>query len=303
MSRIDRDRIVPGDNLTAADLNARYNDYVQPAAIDDQNVGDGAIDVQHLPSSILVVNNVHSGINAQNSYHASPGAVSLSLVAPATPVEVGRVDLSASPWAFLSTDFLRIYASLQCKAFIENDPASATPPPDGSFTVQDRTTTTANAMRLGAHVWIVQLEWDITSAALTNFVPVPGGGNFQGVFTSGRYGEPVSNIAGCGLTPAYWSGAENWVPGGRASGSTNTIFRGSGWKNVAVTWSGNVPGPTGQLYGLRLVVHGVYHPFNNGASNGLVLDTVFGAWGAARSNPPELNFDTGSISAIQMRGA
>ena len=303
MSRIARDRIVPGDTLTSADLNDRYNDYVQPAAIDESNIGDGAIDLPQIPSTMLVVNSVHSSINAQNIFHNAFANVQMTSVAPATPVEVGRVDLSSDPW-ILTRDpstFLRIYASLQCKGFIEDDPNSTSPTHDGMFTVQDNVGTTANSLSLGAHVWIVQLEWDITSTALTDWEPLPGGGNFQNQFVLGRYGEPVSNIAGCGLTQAYWSGAENWVPGGRADGGTNTIFRATGWKNVAVTWSGVHTGSSVSVYGLRLVVHGVYHPHNNASTNALVLDTNFASWGLARANPPEFNYDSGSISAIHMR--
>jgi hypothetical protein len=292
MSRIARDRIVPGDTLTSTDLNTRYNDYVQPAAIDESNIGDGAIDLPQIPSTMLVVNHVHSSINAQNIYHSSPANVQMTLVAPATPVEVGRVDLTADPWVLQSSaprSFVRVYASLQCKGFIEDDP--------------NNTTTTANNLSLGAHVWIVQLEWDITSAALGAWEPMPGGGSFQtgAGLGPGRRGEPVSNIAGCGLTPAYWSGAENWVPGGRASGGANTVFRGTGWKNVAVTWSGFPPGVGTSVYGLRLVVHGVYHPHSNAGINSLALDTNFASWGLARANPPEFNYDSGSISAIHMR--
>ena len=307
MSRIARDRIVPGDTLTSADLNDRYNDYVQPAAIDESNIGDGAIDLPQIPSTMLVVNSVHSSINAQNIFHNAFANVQMTSVAPATPVEVGRVDLSSDPW-ILTRDpstFLRIYASLQCKGFIEDDPNSTSPTHDGMFTVQDNVGTTANSLSLGAHVWIVQLEWDITSSALTDWEPLPGGGSFQtgNGLAPGRRGEPVSNIAGCGLTPAYWSGAENWVPGGRASGGTNTIFYATGWKNVAVTWSGVYPssGATVSLYGLRLVVHGVYHPHSYSNINSLALDTDFATWGLARANPPEFNYDSGSISAIQMR--
>jgi len=301
LSRIERERITPGTSLTAADLNARYNDYVQVGVINEENTRDGAVDVPHLPADATVLNTAHEAINANDIYHTAFSTVGMTLAGAPTPTEVGRLNLSASPWSVGPNSILRIYGSLQCKGFIENDPNNVTPIHDGMFTIQNYPAATAVNLSLGAHVWIVQLQWDITSAGLTNWVPVPGGSDFQSQFKPNLYGTDVATLQGCAMTQAYWSGAEDWRPGARAAGTTNTTFRGTGWKNVPVTFSHFNPASTYTLYGLRLVVHGVYHPAHTGSTNGLVLDYNFGAWGNARTNPPAFNYSNGSLSAIQMR--
>lgn len=299
MSRIDRERLEPGDTLTATDLNNRYNDYSQTGTIDADNTRDGAVDVPHIPSDATLINALHSSINGRDIYHGGFGIVAMTLTGAPTPVEAGRVSFGASGWTFSAVDILRVYGSLQCNAFIENDPNTAAPN-DAMFTVPPTVGTTAVNISMGTHVWIVQLEWNITDPALaTGWVPVPGGNDFQSQFVTGRYGSAVSTLQGCAMTQAYWSGAENWRPGGKADGGTNTIFKRSGWKNVPVTWSG-FPG-TATVYGLRLVVHGVYHPINSASVNGLVLDYNFATWGASQPNPPEFYFSSGSLTAIQLR--
>ena len=69
MSRIDRERLEPGDTLTATDLNNRYNDYSQTGTIDADNTRDGAVDVPHIPSDATLINALHSSINGRDIYH------------------------------------------------------------------------------------------------------------------------------------------------------------------------------------------------------------------------------------------
>jgi hypothetical protein len=164
---------------------------------------------------------------------------------------------------------LRVYANAQVRGVI----TALTSPHgtlDGSVTVDTKSTGTTPVC-IGAHVWLVQLQWDITSASRTNFVNVPNQGNFQSTWsTSGRYGEPLSNLAGTAAFPAFWSGGINWL-NGRTNGLVDTEERGTGWRNIALTWH-YTPSSVTTVYGFRLVMHGIYHPRNDGTNNGLVLD-------------------------------
>ncbi len=48
MSRINRARIVDGDNTTAASLNDRFDDFSQAGALDTFNLRDSAVDLPQL---------------------------------------------------------------------------------------------------------------------------------------------------------------------------------------------------------------------------------------------------------------
>ena len=58
---------------------------------------------------------------------------------------------------------------------------------------------------------------------------------------------------------------------GKTNGLLDTEERGTGWRNIALTFH-FAPSSTTTVYGLRLVMHGIYHPRNDGTNNGLVLD-------------------------------
>jgi len=301
MSRITRERLRAGDSLTAASINDRYSDYTQTAAIDENNVRDGFVDVVHTPSSNMLINTVHSVINANSIYHTSPTIISptTSFAAP-TPVAIGQTALG-SGWTITGDDVLRVYGSLQCKGHIAADPNTIGS--DAALDVKDFGSSNTTNLSMATHLWVVQLQWDITSAALGAWATIPGGNNFQALFNPAaaagraRYGAPVNELEGCAFVPAYWSGAEFWYPGGEANPTTNTLFFTTGWRNVPLTWS-YMPGSNVTVYGLRMVVHGVYHPWNKaGNINGLGLDYTFGA-GAATAR---LHHDSASISAIHMR--
>ena len=270
MSRITRSRINPGNPLEAADLNNRYADFTQ-TDLDDTNVADHAVDAAQVSSSALLINAHQANYGSAVITHGSALTLGRATSGPATPVALGAATGIAlgSGWTINTDEVLRIYANSQVRGVIT---ASTSPHGtlDGSVTVNTKSTGTTPVC-IGAHVWLVQLQWDITSASRTNFVNVPNQGNFQSTWsTSGRYGEPLSNLAGTAAFPAFWSGGINWRAG-RTDGLADTEERGTGWRNIALTFH-FAPGSTTTVYGLRLVMHGIYHPRNDGTNNGLVLD-------------------------------
>jgi hypothetical protein len=130
---------------------------------------------------------------------------------------------------------------------------------------------------------------DTTSSALANWVPVPGQGDYQ---TGSPAFENVSNMAAQTIVPAY---LEYSAEGNAVEGATNARTQ------LAMQWGG-VSGcywlnPTGSttIYGLRVVVTGIYHAAAALSQNRLELFTAVG--GASQ----KLELTTGQLSAIHQR--
>lgn len=300
MSRITRERIEPGDAATSSDLNTRYSDYTQ-TDLNVDNATNPAFDEDQMPAQAVLINATQGSIGkAGDLAHAAPGGpVALSPTGPATLTAVnGTVAVGGgSGWVLASGTLLRVYFNLQCKSTI---PASPVPDPHdsakmGAMAIGEFGSTAFHYVGIGAHCWLVQLQWNITSSALNagDFVAVPGQGGFQSTWsTTGKHGEPVSNIAGTAAIPMMWAGTISWTDAQQAGPSTLKI-RANGWRNLSGSWVYNGSGQT--VYGFRLVVHGVYHPYNDGTDNGLVLETAFTTAGNS------FQYSLGNILALHMR--
>ena len=312
MSRITRGRVEPGDELLSADLNNRYSDYSQ-TDLNANNAASPAFDHEQMPAGSVLIAAVQGSVGRADISHPAsgadvPGSVPITTSAPATPVAVGNslgqttVATAASGWVLASGTLLRVYFNLQCKSELD----SGTPPDPhdwpnkmGAFWFDQVVSGTTN-VNIGAHCWLVQLQWNLTSSALLagDFVPVPGQGNFQSTWsTTGKRGEPVTNLAGTAAVPLLWAGSVGWTSG-KVQAAAREV-RANGWRNLSGSWAYAGSGQT--VYGFRLVVHGVYHPYNNGTygaaagDNGLVLETGFPSGCAA------LRYSLGNILAMHMR--
>ena len=311
MSRITRDRVEPGDELLSTDLNNRYSDYSQ-TDLNIDNAAAPSFDHKQMPAAPVLIAAVQGSVGVNDITHPTSGgnqprSVAVTTSAPATPSAVGNslghtpVATAGAGWTLATGTVLRVYFNLQCKSEL----SSVTPPdahnyarlgifffpgyPSGNWGVN-----------IGAHCWLVQLQWNLTSASLLagDFVAVPGQGDFQSTWsTTGKRGEPVSELAGTAAVPMLWAGSIGWI-GGTVAGTTRQV-RGNGWRNLSGSWVYAGAGQT--VYGFRLVVHGVYHPYNNGThgvvggDNGLVLETTFPAGSAT------FRYSLGNILAMHMR--
>lgn len=300
MSRITRDRIEPGDVLESSDLNDRYSDYTQ-TDLDQSNVTDAAFDAEHMPAESVLIDIEQGRIGVIGDIaHASAGTFPNATSGPATrhvtqtpTVAVG----GSSGWTLSTGTVLRVYFNLQCKSELNG----ANPHQQsilGSVAIGHPTNATYDWFNIGAHCWLVQLQWNVTSSALNSadFEDVPGAGDFQSVWTASKYGERADNMEGVAAIPAMWAGTLGWYPGsGGEAIPTTRETRGNGWRNVSGGWVYNGTGQT--VYGFRVVVHGVYHPYNDGTNNGLVLETGFTA------NQIKFRYSLGNILAMHMRAS
>ena len=244
MSRINRAPVSPGDTVDATPLNAAYTDFAQTAALDQFNTRDSAFDLAHLRTSstgaLMLLDVREQAVGTGDILHAAPVSVSSAVAGPATPSVVtgaaGSVlSYGGSGLAMQAGMVLRVYSSLGVRPRYTGTPwANSSPDALGQYDVpDDRSGSTV--LSLGAHFWIVQLQWDVTSSALINWVPVSGAGNFQSVVVSGLYGQSLQTMRGCACVPAWnlmWSQWRN----GSALHAGSMLDRTIGWYGAPINY-------------------------------------------------------------------
>lgn len=280
MSRINRARIVDGDDVTAASLNDRFDDFSQSNELDQFNLRDAAVDLpQFQKSPKFQAPFVQVDVLGKSDLlHASPVSVSATGTSPYTSphvVEDGTgtatiADYGASGLTIDSNEVFRVYWSLSVFA-----PSSSEPYKQG---LQFNTIAGTGAggdtdVSTSAGCFVAWLQWDITDNTLTNWQEVDGQGNFKTALGS-HYGNTVTVCQATTVIP-LWSVWMANVNNGDSSNGTTEEVRKMGWRGVSGAWH-YVSGGSVTIYGLRVVLLGVMHPrrASAGAANGLVLDTV-----------------------------
>ncbi len=300
MSRITRARIEAGESLTSADLNNRYSDYTQ-TNLNLDNAADGSIDYQQLPSSSVLKAVQQQALGTGDVQHTSVQTVLRTTSGPGTATIVapalGFALNGSSGFTLATNDVIRVYITYQCRGMLNShNPNVLTTM--GTITFQERptsggATTTCN---LGAMAWLFQLQWDITSSGLTGWAQLPNQNNLQSQWSStSKYGAAVSDLAGTAFVPAWWSGGMYWDNGRHNNSDFHS--RNTGWRAVTLTWVYKNTGSPVTVYGLRTVARGLYHPYNDGSNNGIVLDE------GTYSNQPTLEVGVGNAVVMHMRGA
>lgn len=301
MSRITRGPVSAGQTVTATDLNGAYNDFNQPGALNADNTRDQAFDLPHFQNVVIVKNSEVDILGNSGMLHTAPITVCPSSTAwPPTiqPVQdsVGnQTVLSFAPngWSFAPGDCLRVWWNLSVYPQFTGEPGT-TVGALGRYTVPD---TAAGTVILsdGFHCWLAYLEWDITSNALANFVPVPGQvAPTQNVGGTGQDGLAVQSMnASTTISPwanySFIAAVEGEMPPGN-----NGSVEEHGWFAAYGMYVTPFIAPI-TVFGIRVVLTGIMHPYNDNTDNYLVYDYVVG--GADQ----KLEYKGGRISAVQMR--
>lgn len=278
MSRINRARIVDGDQATAASLNDRFDDFSQANDLDRFNLRDAAVDLPQLAKSndfqapFVQVDD----IGKSDLLHASPVSVTGGTSAPYTSPHVIEDGAGNATFATYSggltvdpEEVLRIYWSLSVDADLTGGPANAG---FESIAVTDSTGTPGSAST-SAGCFVAWLQWDITSSALGAWTEVPGQGDFKTAFGS-NYGNALTNCKATTVIP-LWSWYFPVLSDGRPT-SVSTV-NSMGWRGISGAWH-YVPTSSTTIYGLRIVLVGVMHPnrISTAGANNLVMDTGVG---------------------------
>ncbi len=278
MSRINRARIVDGDQATAASLNDRFDDFSQANALNRFNLRDAAVDLPQLAKSpdfqapFIQVDD----IGKSDLLHASPVSVSGFSSAPYTSPHIVEDGAGNATFATYSggltvdpEEVLRIYWSLSVDADLSGGPEN-----DGfqAIVVND-TTNAASAISTSAGCFVAWLQWDITSSALSAWTEVPGQGDFKTAFGS-NYGNALSFCKATTVIP-LWASYPPVLSDGKPTSARTT--NSMGWRGVSGAWH-YVPTSSTTIYGLRIVLLGVMHPnrVSTAGANNLVMDTAAG---------------------------
>jgi len=275
MSRIDRARIVDGDQANAASLNDRFDDFSQANALNRFNLRDAAVDLPQLVKSpdfqapFVQVDD----IGKSDLLHASPVSITGGASAPYTTPHVIEDGAGNATFATYSggltvdpEEVLRIYWSLSVDADLTGTPATV-----GFQSVQiTHSGGSGAAVSTSAGCFVAWLQWDITSSALSAWTEVPGQGDFKTAFGS-NYGNALTNCKATTVIP-LWASYPPTLSNGEPTTARTT--NSMGWRGISGAWH-YVPTSSTTIYGLRIVLVGVMHPnrISTAGANNLVMDT------------------------------
>lgn len=294
MSRIVRAPYQPGDLADAARANTEFSAFSQPGAIDGNNLRDAAIDLPQLDTNVIILNvqSVEVGTGAAGWRHTAPRTILASALVP--QVKYPLVDGAGNPtplgpinWTINPGDVLRVYWDLSVRALYVGTPWVGNM---GQFTITQIAGPNVT-INDGAHCWLISLQWDVTDATLTNWTDVSGQTGYTsavGNTVGGRLSDSPASVP----VPA-WKYTTDDLQEGSWRATSSEIDKPTGWTSASGAWYYTPNNPV-TIYGLRLVIHGLYHPAQTVTDNYLVFDA-----GVAPGSA--LNYDGGTLTAIHQR--
>lgn len=294
MSRITDGPIESGDTLDAASLNTRFASYTQ-TDLNQFNTRDAAHDLpQFASTNWLLTHAQEQGIGLNDWKHSSSVTVNGMTTMPADPHAIEDGAGNASIMSFGSGltvspgEVLRVYWNLSAKATQGSNWNAAGSL--GYYEMQSGSPGSPTKTDTWGGVWVFYLEWDITSAARANFVAVTGQGDFKTTIGSYR-GEPLTSMQSSSVMPAglrYANTPDNGLL------PRVSVASGQLWRGISGAWYFPKTAGTQTIYGLRVVVKGVMHPYKASGINYLVHDTTY-------SNGASLAYNGGNLAVLKHR--
>ena len=274
MSRINRPPILDGDEITAAGLNVRFGDFTQ-TDLNRFNHRDAAYDLPQFEQTAgrgfvaPIARQVQIG--KLDFYHSAPVTINGQAATPSTPVVVGDGvsdtvlgPLGVGELAINAGDVLRVYWHLNVRPQFTGQPWTDAAGRDYYEITHSGGST--QKVATGATCWVMYLQWDITSAALTNWTEVPFQGDFSTNFTGALYGSPLASTTATTVIPCWVTSHD--ANGGREMTGSETS-EGLGWMGASgcYYYDSTMGGTVASIYGLRLVIKGPMHPFHVTTTN------------------------------------
>ena len=286
MSRINRGRVTDDDTINASDLNATYADYQQAGTLDASNTRDQAFDLPHFSSSMRLILNAQSDRLIGNGEKQHPSATGVQVAALSSPnlfthvVNDGAgsntfLDWSADPWQIGEGEYLRVWWNLSVRHERSGRENANQAGVLGRYVVPaigGGTETVTDSY----HCWLAFLEWDVTSASLTHWVPVPGqmppGTDIDGVGGNGFF---CHSLNGATVISAWTYSSFGFGDGGEMPlGNDGKVFDHEWFAPYGMYVHKQTSG-TVTVYGVRLVLIGLLHPAHvvgGNAENILLID-------------------------------
>tara|TARA_R110000824_G_scaffold244462_3_gene433246 strand:- start:1330 stop:2259 length:930 start_codon:yes stop_codon:yes gene_type:complete len=309
MSRITRGRAGVGDLASAADLNGTYSDFTQTGALNTYNTRDQAFDLPHFTNTPILLNHATAALGNSGMTHLAPVSEALSTTNASSPVKTPLatstgtatfLNLSSAPWTTASGDVIRLWWNLSVASSWADATKRPWDDPDalGMYTLPG--VAGSLGMSDGLHLWVIYLQWDITSAGLLNWVEVPGQSSFTS--TVGSYkGAYVYDLAASSVVSPWTLFSAGDADAG--SVPTSETQRSQGYFANYGMWAYPATGAV-TVYGFRLVITGILHPVHlslGNEDNAIVYDTIVST--GAHAYDPKLYYKSGRINALQMRGS
>lgn len=303
MSRITRGRAGVGDLASAADLNGTYSDFTQTGALNTYNTRDQAFDLPHFTNTPIVLNKATALLGNSGMLHAAPYTTVASTTNASSPIKSAVADstgtttflnLSSAPWTMASGDVLRLWWNLSVFSAYSTSP---TPPWDDAsalglyniLTISPGATNITDSL----HLWVVWVQWDITSASLLNWVEVPGQSGFTSTLGSHK-GNYLSDMAASSVISPWTVFSPGSADGGKVVAPHQD--REQGWFGNYGMWAYPATGSK-TIYGIRLAITGILHPAHlaTGSEENVIVydENVTGS----------LYYKGGRLSALHMRGS
>lgn len=311
MSLPTRAPIREGQEITSSGLDAQYDGFATGSQdIGPANVREFAIDLPNIPDAegeagdgVVFRRAASTTIGTGSIDHSS--AVSVASYGGATypavhPIEDGAgnptpLSFGLTGWSVTSGDILRVYWDISARPRFTANGGDQSPGVLAPYGVElgvwaSASTTTAGD---GLFAWLFYLEWDITSNALSNWVPVPGQTDFEDTIVPGVYGGPVAETAATSPI-APWIDYDPDMQRGQLD--TLSISLPIRWRGVSGTYF-YVPVTNQTVYGIRVVVAGVAHAYTDGTVN-------YWRWAPSvhDSGATYLQYTCGGLTAILHKG-
>lgn len=266
-------RIVPGSAATVASVQSRLDDFeAVSASLDDKNLRDGAIDSAHLSTGLIMKSLTEGAIGEADPTHTAYGVGGTGLpsvpswtTAPFNGTVVSTaggtatvLSMGSAGKTISATQCLRVYWNLNVKPKYAASPWNDVVGGTGALGRYNVTSSAGfNIVTYSHHCWIAWLEWDTTSNALSNWVTVPGQDRPTTNLGGGYTGIKCSRTMATTLIPA-WSVWRSSVDQGVDPGSEQDTSR--KWLGIEGShW--DIPVGTTTVYGLRVVLGGLVHPY------------------------------------------
>lgn len=294
MSRLTQPPVVDGNTINAASINDRLSQFVQAGTLNEYNARDSAIDLPQFGSRFMAPNLAQTVIGRNEWRHTAYTTVTGQVtgaaphpVSDATPLPT--VLALGAGWTLGTSDILRVYWDLSVRPRWEG----VAPWLSGAviLTLPNNSGGTADISNAFS-CWAGWLQWDITSAALTNFVNVPNQAAFNTpVGATGRGGAELDECRATSIVPAINETADDPI-NGKVPGKVDVPI---GWTNLEGAWH-YVPTGSITIYGLRVVLGGPFGAWHSGSTNYLIrTDTI--------APDARLDYNAGGLLAMSMRSS
>jgi hypothetical protein len=296
MSRIITERVKDGEVIAAADLNTRFTDYTQ-TTLNAFNVRDAGVDLPAFSDTDFIVPFVQSdNIGVNDLFAAAPVTVNGIGALPSSGYVVGdgtpggdTIATYVGGLAVTADDVLRVYWHLNVNALY-----TGTPWLSFAGTIDDYVLTDGGGtskVSTNATCWAAYLQWDITSAALLNWTEVDKQSDFTTV-AGARTGNTLAQCMATSVTPCFRT-SEKALDREPAGAELHGLVN---WSGMNGAYYYTPAAGTTTIYGIRIVLKGPMHPWNNGGLNYLVHTT-----GIVSGANMTLEYTGGTISTIKQR--